>query len=172
MPWISGWDFGLWAAAATGEENTNSFGEAQVLTAGSFIGHRITGEFGSGWRRGDLEYGFDVVPVFHTYGSQRIHGTAFDPLLLRWNSAIRYGRMSPYLEFGGGGVSTSTSLPPGNTSTFNFLARCGGGIHVFMGKHQALDLGLGWWHVSNANLGTRNPEFNGIQVAVGYHWFK
>src|SRR5579884_495474 len=89
VPWISGWDFGLWAAAATGEENTNSFGEAQVLTAGSFIGHRITGEFGSGWRRGDLEYGFDVVPVFHTYGSQRIHGTAFDPLLLRWNSAIR-----------------------------------------------------------------------------------
>jgi len=172
VPRISGWDFGIWAAAATGEENSNSFGESKVLTVGSFVGHRITGEIGSGWRHGDLEYGFDVVPIFHTHGNQRVHGTAFDPVILRWNSAVRYGRMSPYIEVGGGGVSTSANLPPGNASTFNFMARGGGGLHVFAGKHKAFDLGLGWWHVSNANLGTRNPEFNGVQITVGYHWFR
>jgi hypothetical protein len=29
-----GWDFGVWAAGQTGEENTNSITEAQILSAG------------------------------------------------------------------------------------------------------------------------------------------
>jgi hypothetical protein len=52
------------------------------------------------------------------------------------------------------------------------MAEGGGGVHLFTQERQSLDLGCYWWHVSNANLGVRNTEFNGVKVAVGYHWFK
>jgi len=172
LPSNATWDIGIWAAGATGEENTNSFAEAQIVTAGFSLGHSLTGEIGGGWRRGSLEYVLDVSPLFHTYGNQRTRGTAFDPVILRWNSSLHNGRMAPYLELGGGAVATPVNLPPGNTSSFNFMARGGAGVHLFTRNKQALDLGFGWWHISNANLGARNPEFNGIQLTVGYHWFK
>lgn len=172
LPSKAAWDIGIWAAGATGEENTNSFAEAQILTAGFSLGHSLTGEIGSGLRRGDLEYVCDFSPLFRTYGNQRIHGTAFDPVILRWNSSLQRGRLAPYVELGGGAVATPVNLPPGNTSSFNFMVRGGGGVHVFTRSKQSLDFGFGWWHISNANLGTRNPEFNGLQLTLGYHWFK
>jgi hypothetical protein len=87
------WDLGIWTAGATGEEHTNSLTEAQIWTAGFSLGRRITPEIGSGWRRGSLEYAFDVIPLFVTSGSQRIHGGGFDPVLLRWNSSLQRGRV-------------------------------------------------------------------------------
>jgi hypothetical protein len=171
-PLTANWDIGIWTGGATGEENTNSFSEAQIWTAGFFLGRRITPEIGRGWRRGHLEYGFDVAPVFITYRNQRTHGIAFDPVILRWNSSLHKGRVAPYIELGGGAVRTPVNLPPGDTSNFNFMAKGGGGVHLFTRRRQSLDLGGYWWHVSNANLGVRNTEFNGVQVTVGYHWFK
>jgi hypothetical protein len=166
------WDFSVWTAGATGEENTNSFAEARIWTAGVFIGRTITGEMGSGWRRGNLEYAFNLVPLFVTSKNQTVHGGGFEPVVLRWNSSLHTSRVLPYLELGGGAVATTANLPPGNTSSFNFTAKGGGGIHMFTKKWQSVDVGLHWWHVSNANLGVRNTEFNGIQLALGYHWFK
>jgi hypothetical protein len=152
------WDIGVWAAGATGEENTNSFTEAQILTAGLSVGHSLTGEIGRGWRRGGLEYLFDVSPLFRTYGNQRTHGTAFDLVILRWNSSLHSGRAAPYIELGGGAVTTPVNLPPGNTSSFNFMVRGGGGVHLFTGNRQSLDLGFGWWHIPmpTGECGIRN----------------
>lgn len=166
------WDFSVWTAGATGEENTNSFAEARIWTAGVFIGRTITGEVGSSWRRGNLEYAFNLIPVFVTYKNQTVRGGGFEPVVLRWNSSLHTSRVLPYIELGGGAVATTANLPPGKTSSFNFTAKGGGGIHVFTKKRQSFDVGLHWWHISNANLGVRNPEFNGIQLALGYHWFK
>lgn len=166
------WDFSVFLAAETGEELTNSFTESQIWTAGVFAGRILTGEFGNGWRRGRLEYAFDIVPVFESYGNQRTHGFAFDPVILRWNSALHAQRISPYIELSGGAVSTPTNLPPGNTSSFNFMAKGGGGIYLQTWRRQAFDIGLRWSHISNANLGVDNFEFNGVQLSIGYHWFK
>jgi hypothetical protein len=55
------WDISIWAAGATGEENTNSFSEAQIFSAGIFVGKVLTYEIGSSWRRGRLEYTADVL---------------------------------------------------------------------------------------------------------------
>ena len=165
------WDLGVWAATATGEEHTNSFAEAQIVTAGIFVG-RTTRERGSGWRRGRLEYGFDLMPLFAQFTPQRISGGGLDPIILRWNSSLHAGRAAPYIELGGGAARTTANLPSGDTSNFNFIARGGGGIQIFVRQRQALDIGCRWWHISNANLGRDNPEFNGIQVSIGYHWFK
>lgn len=166
------WDFSIWAAGSTGEENTNAISEAQIMNAGIFVGKALSDEMGRNWWRGQFEYGFDFVPVFAQLTPQRIHGIGFDPVILRWNSSLRRGRVAPFIELAGGGVRTDTNLPAGNTSNFNFTVRGGAGIQIATKHAQALELSCRWWHISNANLGARNPEFNGIQVSVGWHWFK
>jgi hypothetical protein len=166
------WDVSVWLAAATGEENRNSFTEAQILSAGLFVGKMMTGEIGTGWRRGRLEYGLDVMPVFIQLTPNRLYGGGFEPVVLRWNSSLRMRRVAPYVELAGGAVRTNSNLPAGDTSMFNFTARGGGGIQIFTANRRSIDIGCRWWHVSNANLGVRNPEFNGIQLSLGYHWRK
>jgi lipid A 3-O-deacylase len=166
------WDVGIWAAGATGEENTNFFSEAQIFSAGVFAGKVLTNEIGSGWWRGRLEYGFDIAPLFVQFRPQRLYGLSFDPVILRWNARLHRGRVSPYIELGGGGVHTNSNFPVGDTSSFNFIARGGGGILMAAKRAQAFEIGCRWWHISNANRGVRNPEFNGIQVNVGWHWLR
>ena len=165
-----GWDLQAWTAVETGEENLNSFSQAQILTAGFSLGKILTHEIGSGWRRGRIEYGFSLIPVFRQFRPQSLYGGGFEPVILRWNSSPRAGRVSPYIEVAGGGVRTNANLPAGDTSNFNFTARGGGGIQLRTGQSRALDIGCRWSHISNANLGVRNPEFNGIQISFGYHW--
>jgi lipid A 3-O-deacylase len=165
------WDFSVWVAGATGEENTNSFSEAQILSAGVFAGKVLTNEIGRGWRRGRFEYGVDVIPLFRQFRPQSIYGGGFEPVILRWNSSLHADRVAPYIELAGGAVRTNTNLPAGDTSNFNFTARGGGGIQIFTKPHHSVDIGCRWSHISNANLGVRNTEFNGIQVSLGYHWF-
>jgi hypothetical protein len=164
------WDFSVWVAGETGEENTNSFAEAQILTAGIVVGKELTGEIGSGWRRGRLEYGFSLIPFFRQFQPQPNYGRGFEPVILRWNSSLHTSRISPYIELAGGAVRTNSNFPAGNTANFNFTARGGGGITVSTTRRQSLDIGCRWSHISNANLGIENPEFNGIQVSLGYHF--
>src|SRR6266496_3913755 len=153
------WDFSIWASGATGEENTNLFSEAQIFSVGVSVGRALTTEIGSGWRRGRLQYGFDIAPVFVQFTPQRISGIAFDPVILRWNSSMHGGRVAPFIELGGGAVHTNANFPAGDTSTFNFIARGGGGIQIATRRSQALEIGCRWWHISSANLGNINPEF-------------
>ena len=84
------WDVSIWAAGATGEENTNSFTEAQISSAGILIGKMGTAEIGSGWRSGHLEFAADIFPAFLQLAPQRIHGIGFDPIILA--SALVYAK--------------------------------------------------------------------------------
>jgi hypothetical protein len=166
------WDISVWVAGATGEEITGSLIEARLEAGGIFVGRVLTGEFSHGWRRGTLEYGVDVIPLFTTSKTQKVRGAGFEPVVLRWNSSHHLGPVAPYTELAGGGMFTNANIPPGNTSNVNFTVRAGGGIHVMARDRQSLDLGCHWWHISNANLGVDNPQFNGIQLSLGYHWFR
>jgi Lipid A 3-O-deacylase (PagL) len=166
------WDLSLWAAGATGEEGTNSFAESQIFSAGILVGKALTGEIGNGWRRGRLEFAADFAPIFIQFAPHRIQGVFFDPVILRWNSSLHRGRVAPFLELGGGGLHTARDFPFHNTSSFNFIARGGGGIQIATVHAQSLEIGCRWWHISNANLGVRNPEFNGLQVSIAWHWLQ
>src|ERR1700730_12955365 len=121
------WDFGVWVAGATGEENTNSFAEAQTLSAAVFVGKVLTGEVGSGWRRGRFEYGIDVIPLFRQFRPNLVYGGGFEPVILRWNSSLHTQHFAPYIELAGGALYTNIDFPSGDTSSFNFSARGGGG---------------------------------------------
>jgi lipid A 3-O-deacylase PagL len=166
------WDFGIWVTGATGKELTGSFAEAQIVTAGFGVEKVITGELGNGWRRGRLAFGGNVIPLFVQLRPGRPYGFGVEPVILRWNSSWHATTWSPYIELAGGGVFTNTNLPAGDTSDVNFTARIGGGIQIHWGKREAVDLSCRWLHISNANLGRENPQFNGIQLTVGYHWHR
>jgi len=172
IDWNTNWDFGVWVAGSTGEETTNSWAQVQLLTAGIYGGNVFTDEIGSGWHRGRFEYGFEVVPLFVSLGNKNIYGGGFDPVIIRWNSSLHTSRVAPYIELAGGCVAATANLPPGRTSSFNFTAKGGGGVYLFTRNRRAVDIGLQWSHISNANLGFWNPEFNGLQLRLGYHWYK
>src|ERR1700692_151927 len=61
-------DLSVWTAGQTGEENTNSFTEAQIWSAGVSAGWVLTGERGSSWRRGNLGYGFCFIAAVEIWG--------------------------------------------------------------------------------------------------------
>ena len=166
------WDISVWTAFSTGEEHTNTFTESQIWTAGLFVGRIVKHDAGSGLWRGNLQYGLSVAPLFLQLTPQRLHGVALQPVIFRWTSHHRLGRAVPYMELAGGAVRTRANLPSGDTSNFNFTVHGGGGVYLPTMQSQALDLGLSWSHISNANLGRQNPEFNGIELRIGYHWFK
>jgi hypothetical protein len=165
------WDISVWIAGETGEEVSHSFAQTQILTGGVFVGRAVTAEFGQEWRRGALELGADLIPLFVQFRPDRRYGGGFEPVVLRWNSSLRR-RFAPYIEIAGGGTLTNLNLPVGNTSKVNFTARAGIGIQLFRANRRSVDIGCRWSHISNANLGTQNPGFNGIQVSLGYHWHK
>ena len=61
------WDLSVWVAGGNPARNTStllSLTEAQILMAGFFLGKVLTGEIGSGWRRGRFEYGSRRHPTF------------------------------------------------------------------------------------------------------------
>src|SRR5262249_52682877 len=165
------WDLAVWTAGSTGEELTNSFGEAQLWSTGVFVGRMVTPEIGQRWRRGRLECGLNIIPVLVQARAQLLYGGGFEPLVFRWNSDIRLKGTHPYFELAGGALRTTGNLPSGNTSSFNFTAKGGGGLYVPMHEH-IWDFGIRWSHISNANLGATNPEFNGIELRIAYHWMR
>jgi hypothetical protein len=64
-------------------KNTNSFAEAQTLTAAVFAGKVLTGEIGNRWRRGRFEYGMDFIPLLRQFRPHEVHGVGFEPVILR-----------------------------------------------------------------------------------------
>jgi hypothetical protein len=81
------------------------------------------------------------------------------------------GRAAPTSSWPGG-AGHEQYLPAGSTSNFDFTARGGGGIQVFPNGHAFTEIGCRWADISNANLGERNPEFNGVQVNIAFHWIR
>jgi hypothetical protein len=100
-----------------------------------------------------------------------VYGGGFDPLVLRWNFR-RARRLARYAEVVGGAVITTSNVPLGDTSAFNFVAKVILGGQIRIAERQSLDLGVGYWHLSNAFLSSYNPSLNGFHLSLGYHWYK
>jgi hypothetical protein len=166
------WDISVWTAGATGAAIGNSFTHEQVWTAGVFVGRTIKQRVSRGWRQFDLEYGVTAVPLFTYWGARTIRGGGFEPFILRFNSTHAVRGVVPFIEFSGGAMFTTSNLPPGDTSTFNFTARAGGGVYFGGTKRKPWEAALHWYHISNGELAPYNPQFNSLQISIGYHWHK
>jgi len=162
------WDFGVQTGGGTGGVHRRSFG-AQFWTAGLRIGELCTAEHGQGWRRGNLECGMDIIPVFLVFEREAIYGGGSN-LFLKW-TFTRGKKLAPYYELGLGMLFTKSNLPSGDTSTLNFTAQTGPGIYIFTHEKRALALGVEFLHISNAFLGNFNPGINVVHFALEYHWF-
>jgi hypothetical protein len=164
------WGITGWIAGATGEEHSNSFTKAQIL-AGGFSWARSLPPKSARMapRRPGIRNGFDSS-ICSLHAPKVVRWRGLEPAVLRWNG-LRRGRLAPFIELAGGGVHTNANLPSGNTSKFNFTAP-----ESMAAFRYSAESGDPWTLAAsgriNANLGAQNPEFNGIQVSVAYHWFK
>jgi hypothetical protein len=113
------------------------------------------------------------MPVYYVYSEgKKIYGGNFTPIILKWNFTANH-RIVPYILLEGGGLVSSSNVPPGDTSDFNFDAGGSFGIHIFTRHKQALTLETRWVHISNADLGTYNPQLvSNFMLTIGYTWFK
>jgi hypothetical protein len=164
------WDLGLFGGGGSGllaAKNT------QYVIAGFHVGRIMTREHLPGRARGNFEFGGDYMPLWEVYQpGHRVYGGNFTPIILQWNFASNK-RIAPYMSLTGGGLVTRSNVPPGNTSTFNFVAGGSLGLRVFVHKRRAINLETRWMHISNANLGTDNPQLvSNFAFTAGYNWYK
>jgi hypothetical protein len=54
----------------------------------------------------------------------------------------------------------------------NFTADAGTGVTIYRNAHRAVGLGLRFWHLSDAQMGNRNPGVNALEFIVSYHRMK
>jgi len=145
--------------------------DTDIWMGGIRYGRILTIPRGKGWVRGALEWDFGLVPLFVVSHPQPAYGFEVDPVEFRWNF-VRTGKAAPYFEMAGGIVVTNSKIPPGDTSTLNIVPKIGVGWQIFTRPQRSFEVSLCAWHLSNAWIAPRNPSINGLQLTIGYHWFK
>jgi len=139
--------------------------QTEVFDAGLRYGWVITNAHLPGFLRGRFEYAVDAVPAYLIFQpANTAYGVGFNPLGLKWNFERR-GRLSPYLELGGGVVFSDHNVPT-YTNTVNFTPSAALGMHI-LGEKYNWSVELRYLHMSNAGLATPNPGLNTVQVRVG-----
>jgi len=163
------WELGIWTAG--GHSVPGGTSRTGVWDAGVRVGKVLTGEHGSGWLRGDLEYAVDFIPAYLLiFPRQTSYAAGFDPFILKWNFTGGH-KIAPYFEFGGGVLFSLDDVPPG-TNNVNFIPQASLGVQIFTREKRAVSVAAKYVHISNAGLATPNPGINTIQFAIGYHWYK
>jgi hypothetical protein len=166
------WDLGLFGGTGSGLLAAK---QTHYAIAGFHVGRIMTREHLPGWARGNFEFAGDYMPlweVFQPGPGHAVYGGNFTPIILQWNFTSNK-RFAPFMSLTGGGLVTRSNVPPGNTSTFNFVAGGSLGFRVFVHKRRAINLETRWIHISNANLGTDNPQLvSNFAFTAGYNWYK
>ncbi len=162
------------------------------LTAGYLLPHRLTNKHstkqsgpaampswtitltdpvGSGWYRGQLAIGAEVVylefrePVIS-------HGLGFTPKL-KWTFLIS-DRLRPYFEFAGGPFWTDLTNRikiKEEDSEFNFILTAGFGLSWFITKQAAFNVGYRFHHISNAGTNIPNLGLNASLPFAGFSFY-
>jgi len=144
--------------------------------AGLRVGRVLTGELGTGAGRGTFELDAEIMPVdyvlWHGRRDVEIYGFSVSPIVMKWNFT-RGRKTIPYILAQGGMLHTKLKIPPGNTSTVNFVSGPGVGFNYFLKPGRSINLDVRATHLSNASLGDHNPGVNAsLQFSIGYNWWK
>ncbi len=84
---------------------------------------------------------------------------------LRWHF-LREASWSLYAEFGIGVLATTDDIPNGGTA-LNFTPRAFFGSSIEIAEDTRLLAAVGWFHISNAQLGETNPAIDAIAFYLG-----
>lgn len=169
--WKGTEDTGIWLGVVPAQHDGSTSFNTMFWMGGVRLGRVLTSAHGPGWLRGTLQWSMDAVPIFIISNLQSAYGVEFDPVVWRWNFQHR-GTTAPYFEVAGGVALTNSKVPEGDTSRFNIVPKIGFGWQIFKQKQNSIDVGVYAWHLSNAWTAPRNPSANGIQLTLGYHWFR
>jgi len=160
-----------WQVWSSGGHGINgSTQDTGVWNLGLRYGLILTSPHGPGVLRGQLEYAFDVVPVWViTQKTNTAYGGSVDPFAFKWilNSPKK---VKPYFLIEGGALFTNTKVPEG-TSQINFTTAGGFGAH-FLGEKHNFSAEVRFQHISNAGMTNPNPGINTIQVRIGFGAFR
>lgn len=134
-----------------------------------------------------IKYTFDVVPValitqpaetFVTnsgavisHNAQTVYGGGLNPIGFQFN--FRRGhKWQPFANTHGGFLYFAQQVPVIDSSQYNFTFSLGGGVQVFSGERSSFSLGYRYYHLSNANTGTRNPGVDANLFYAAFTLFK
>lgn len=140
-----------------------------LWTAGARYGWILTDAHGPGVLRGRFEYAVDAVPllvVFQPGGAA--YGIGVNPWIMKWNFVTR-GRVSPYIEIGGGAVFTTRQVPLG-ANKFNFSPTGAIGVNLLRGKYH-WSVEFRYLHISDAQITAFNPGTDTFGFRVGFGKF-
>ncbi|MCA9295567.1 MAG: acyloxyacyl hydrolase [Phycisphaerales bacterium] len=96
---------------------------------------------------------------------QNANGINFN-LFFRWH-ALDYETWSIFIEGGAGALYTTSDVPDGDGSSFNFTPLGGVGASFDIGNDVRLLTGVRWHHISNARLYEPNPGRDSIILWAG-----
>ncbi len=167
------WESGVYAGGGTGLGSSDG---TQFMVVGLHVGKVLTGDHFPSILHGNFEFGGEFMPVYELftftpqYTSQNVYGVSIKPVILRWN-LVSWNKVAPFLQLAGGFLITNSPVPPGHTSAFNFTPQGGYGFNIFTKPGQAIKMEFIFGHISNANLGIRNPGYNSLFLfELGYEW--
>jgi len=158
----------LWTSGGHGINGITS--DTGIWNLGLRYGLILTSPHGPGFLRGQLEYAFDVVPVWViTQKTNTAYGGGIDPFAFKWilNAPKK---VKPYFLIEGGTLFTNTKVPEG-ASQINFTTAGGLGAH-FLGEKHNFSVEVRFQHISNASMTNYNPGINTIQVRLGFGAFR
>lgn len=171
-------EISVWTGGGTG---LGAGSGTQMMNAGVRFGKVLTGQHGSGIMRGNLEYAFDVAPLYLFFQDQNVNGVvkrqtvyggSISPLIVKWNLTSGK-RIVPFVGVEGSALLTSKNVPAGDTSQINFGSGVTAGMQFLRGKSRAVSFSGHLMHISNASIGNDNPGINvALQFRLGYQWWK
>jgi hypothetical protein len=164
------WELGLFGGGGAGLASVD---DTRFVYLGGRVGRVLIQDRFSGWRRGNLEWAIDLMPVYTVFAlNNPVYGGSFKPAIWQWNFTSGK-KIAPYASIAGGILFSTSNLPPGDTSWVNFSPQVAFGAHIFVNSGRAVLLEGAYVHHSNSGLGTFNPGYNAsILFTVGCSWFR
>ena len=158
----------IWTGGGHGINGSTS--DTGMWNLGLRYGLILTSPHGPGFLKGQLEYAFDVVPVWVlTQKTNTAYGGGVNPFVFKWILS-EPKKVKPFFEIEGGTLFTNTKAPE-NTSQVNFTTSGALGMHILGEKHN-WSAEVRFMHISNAGMTTPNPGINTIQVRIGWGIFR
>jgi hypothetical protein len=101
---------------------------------------------------------------------QNTYGAAINPAGFRF-VFLPKKRLKPFVQMSAGFIFTRKPIPVPESPSYNFSGDFGGGLMYSLEKHQTINFGYRYFHISNMNIGEINPGYNANVFYVGYSSF-